>query len=85
MVELRAWREGARLTLQVQDRGPGVPDWAASKIWERFWSTPRPDGGTKSSGLGLPFVREVARLHGGTADGRPRSGGGQDMRISLPA
>jgi two-component system sensor histidine kinase CreC len=85
VVELRAWRDGAMLTLQVQDRGPGVPDWAASKIWERFWSTPRPDGGTKSSGLGLPFVREVARLHGGTADGRPRSGGGQDMRISLPA
>jgi two-component system, OmpR family, sensor histidine kinase CreC len=84
-VELRAWRDGAMLTLQVQDRGPGVPDWAASKIWERFWSTPRPDGGTKSSGLGLPFVREVARLHGGTAEGRPRSGGGQDMRISLPA
>ncbi|MBX7208359.1 MAG: two-component system sensor histidine kinase CreC [Verrucomicrobiaceae bacterium] len=49
----------------VEDEGPGVPDFAKQRVFERFYSLPRPDTGHKSSGLGLCFVREVALLHGG--------------------
>ena len=51
--------------LVVDDTGPGVPAYALERVFERFYSLPRPDSGRKSSGLGLSIVREIARLHGG--------------------
>ncbi|MDG2525602.1 two-component system sensor histidine kinase CreC [Stenotrophomonas sp. HITSZ_GD] len=76
-------REG-RLHVQVDDAGPGVPDYARERVFERFYSLPRPDA-PRSSGLGLPFVAEVARLHGGQAwlDNRPE--GGARAELVLPA
>ncbi|MDI1269158.1 MAG: two-component system sensor histidine kinase CreC [Polaromonas sp.] len=49
----------------VQDRGPGVADYALPRLGERFFSTVRPDGQTKGSGLGLAIVRQIMLLHGG--------------------
>ena len=50
----------------VRDQGPGVPDYAINRIFERFYSLPRGEHADKSSGLGLCLVREVAELHSGT-------------------
>ena len=50
----------------MRDEGPGVPDYAADRIIERFYSLPRADTQEKSSGLGLCLVKEVSELHGGT-------------------
>jgi len=73
------------LLLEVSDQGPGIPAWALDKIWDRFFSTPRPEHGRKSTGLGLPFVREVARLHGGTASLENHPRGGALARLELPS
>lgn len=56
--------EQEHVTLNVQDTGSGIPDYALSRIFERFYSLPRANG-QKSSGLGLAFVSEVARLLNG--------------------
>ncbi|QCO68015.1 two-component system sensor histidine kinase CreC [Luteimonas yindakuii] len=77
--------EAGNVRLRVLDRGPGVPDYAQERVFERFYSLPRPDGGSRSSGLGLPFVREVARLHGGAVRLYNRDGGGAIATLSLPA
>jgi two-component system sensor histidine kinase CreC len=53
-------------------------------VFERFYSLPRGDG-RRSSGLGLPYVREVARLHGGEAVLQPRDVGGTVATLRLPA
>ena len=37
----------------------------AERVFERFFSLPRPDTGQKSTGLGLNFAQEVAKLHDG--------------------
>ncbi len=50
----------------VRDEGPGVPDYATDKIFDRFYSLPRVDTQERSSGLGLCLVKEVSELHGGT-------------------
>lgn len=50
----------------VQDEGPGVPDYATDRIFDRFYSLPRADTREKSSGLGLCLVKEVSDLHGGS-------------------
>lgn len=77
-------REVADAIVSVEDTGPGVPDYALPKIFDRFYSLPRPDTGRKSSGLGLSIVREVARLHGGTAALENRAGGGARAELRLP-
>lgn len=75
-------RDGG-LLLHVEDGGPGVPDYALERVFERFYSLARPDA-PRSSGLGLPFVREVARLHGGQARLRNRAAGGARAELWLP-
>ncbi|UII65435.1 ATP-binding protein [Xanthomonas translucens] len=71
----------ARIALLVEDAGPGVPAYALQRVFERFYSLPRPATGQRSSGLGLSFVREVARLHGGEASLRNRACGGALARL----
>lgn len=83
-IELRADAVDGGLAVRVLDRGSGVPDYAERRIFERFYSLPRPDGRSRSSGLGLCFVAEVADLHGGTASLRNRDDGGVEARIDLP-
>ena len=83
-VEARALREGGSLRFEIADRGPGVPDYALPHVFERFYSLPRPDGGSRSSGLGLPFVAQVAALHRGQATLREREGGGTVATFELP-
>jgi two-component system sensor histidine kinase CreC len=58
--------ESSGVTLTISDQGPGIPEFARERIFERFYSLPRPHSGRKSTGLGLNFVREVAQLHGGS-------------------
>jgi two-component system sensor histidine kinase CreC len=68
----------------VEDEGPGIPVYAMEKVFDRFYSLPRPDSGRKSSGLGLSIVREIARLHGGDAKLVNRDGGGARASLTLP-
>ncbi|MEA9911466.1 two-component system sensor histidine kinase CreC [Xanthomonas campestris pv. raphani] len=83
-VQLRTQLEDGQVQLLVEDRGSGVPDYAIERVFERFYSLARPQTGQRSSGLGLPFVREVARLHGGDVRLRNRDGGGAIATLRLP-
>jgi two-component system sensor histidine kinase CreC len=76
-------RDG-RAIVTVTDTGPGVPAYALEKVFERFYSLPRPDTGRKSSGLGLSIVREIARLHGGEATLENRPEGGARAVLAVP-
>ena len=50
----------------VRDQGPGVPDYAINRVFDRFYSLPRGEHQDRSSGLGLCLVKEVVELHGGS-------------------
>jgi two-component system, OmpR family, sensor histidine kinase CreC len=83
-IRLGLSREGTNWRLRIGDEGPGIPDFAQGRIFERFYSLPRPDG-ARSSGIGLNFVREVMALHGGVAsvgNGKPV---GAEAILLLPA
>lgn len=85
-VEVQIAREDSRVVARVRDSGPGIPDYAADKVFDRFYSLPRPATGRKSSGLGLCFVREAAVLHGGGATLANRADApGAEAALSLPA
>ncbi len=71
-------------TLIIRNPGPEIPEYALPRIFERFYSLARPESQLKSTGLGLPFVREVAILHGGEAKLGNHPDGGVEARLILP-
>lgn len=53
------------VVVEVADEGAGIPEYALDRIFDRFYSLPRPGTERKSSGLGLCFAREAVELHRG--------------------
>lgn len=84
-IELALTAGEGNQVVEVRDRGTGIPEYAVGRVFERFYSLPRPGNGSRSSGLGLCFVAEVAALHGGQAALSNRDGGGAVARLTLPA
>ncbi len=70
-------------TLSVRDCGPGAPAFAVAHIFERFYSLARPLTGKKGTGLGLAFVREVAKIHGGTVTFNNVASGGALVQMTV--
>jgi len=83
-IELRIEHRDDRLRIDVADQGPGVPEYALPRVFERFYSLSRPEGGSRSSGLGLCFVAEVAALHGGSIGLRNRDAAGAMATLEIP-
>jgi two-component system sensor histidine kinase CreC len=83
-IEISLEQQRNRWALSVRDHGPGLPDYAVGRVFDRFYSLPRPDTGRKSTGLGLAFVKEVAALHGGSVSLGSHAGGGAIARLTLP-
>jgi two-component system sensor histidine kinase CreC len=85
-VRIASDADGETASITVEDEGPGIPDYALPRLFERFYSLQRPGNGRKSSGLGLCFVHEAVALHGGTihVENRPEGRGARaSLRIPL--
>jgi two-component system sensor histidine kinase CreC len=82
VVRLHGTARTARI--EVRDQGPGVPEYAQEKVFEKFYSLARPHSRKKSTGLGLSFVREIASLHAGRIELENAEGGGAVARLSVP-
>ncbi|MDR0273943.1 MAG: two-component system sensor histidine kinase CreC [Burkholderiaceae bacterium] len=65
-IELSLHRAARIAVVRVRDHGAGLPPYARGKAFERFFSLARPGTQKKSTGLGLAFVREIAKLHQGS-------------------
>ena len=70
--------------VRIIDQGPGIPAYAQTRIFEKFFSLARPHSNKKGSGLGLAFVHEVASLHRGRVSVDNAEGGGAIATLSLP-
>lgn len=85
LVSVTVAAERDRVAISVTDEGPGIPEYALDRIFDRFYSLGRPDTGKKSTGLGLNLVAEVAKSHGGTIRVTNRPEGGALAELSLPS
>ena len=83
-IELAGQMEAGRFRFSVRDYGPGIPEYAKPRVFERFFSLQRPNTGEKSTGLGLNFVREVAALHQGEVNLDNCPEGGVRATLTLP-
>jgi len=71
--------------ISVQDTGPGIPEDAQDRLFDRFVqaddSASRQHGGT---GIGLSLVKEITELHGGIVEGANRPEGGALFSFTIP-
>lgn len=70
---------GARLVIEVADKGPGVPAEDRERIFEPFFTKK-----TRGTGLGLAIARRIVEQHGGTISVRDGTSGGAVFRIEIP-
>jgi signal transduction histidine kinase len=75
-------REGDAV-IEVRDRGPGLPDGQAARIFERFerCASMRHYAGL---GLGLYVVRQITEAHGGRVTAENSASGGACFTVRLP-
>ena len=70
--------------LAVEDTGPGIPEEALPRIFERFFQAdPSRSRGIGTSGLGLSIVRALAEAHGARVGAENRVEGGARLWIEL--
>jgi two-component system phosphate regulon sensor histidine kinase PhoR len=84
-VDVRVRRLEAGIQVEVEDRGPGIPQELRDRVFERFY---RIDPGRSAeeggSGLGLAIVKHTVLLHGGEVGVEGGPEGGAVFRFSLP-
>jgi signal transduction histidine kinase/Fe-S-cluster-containing hydrogenase component 2 len=61
-LQIRTWSDAEWLTLEVRDTGTGIPPEHLHKVFEPFFTTKQMGKGT---GLGLPVVYGIVKLHRG--------------------
>jgi signal transduction histidine kinase len=71
-------------TLEVCDRGPGVPEGLQERIFEPFYRLPGASEREGGVGLGLALVKSITLRHGGSVQCRNRSDGGACFEVRLP-
>jgi two-component system sensor histidine kinase KdpD len=73
----------ATITVDVTDRGPGLPVSEQARVFERFWRSPSVKKRVPGTGLGLSIAHSIARAHHGdlTVTSRP---GETTFRLTLP-
>lgn len=82
-VEVRLGRDG---TVQVDDRGPGIPEAHLDRIFDRFFRyRPREASRNGHTGLGLAIVKAIVDGYGGSITARNRPEGGARFEVRLPA
>jgi two-component system, OmpR family, sensor histidine kinase KdpD len=84
-IDLRARRQRDRLTIDVMDRGPSIPDGERDRIFEPFYRPPGVPPDIRGHGLGLSIARGLAEAQGGSVRFAPRSGGGSIFTLELAA
>jgi two-component system sensor histidine kinase KdpD len=82
-IEIGANVASGWLSLEVSDRGPGVPEQDLKRIFDKFYRIPVPEG-AGGTGLGLSICKGIVEAHGGRISAENRTGGGLRVVIRLP-
>jgi len=81
-LELSATETFYTVTVELADRGPGIPPGEEEHIFDKFVRGRSTGGGV---GLGLAICRTIINAHGGKIWAENREGGGAMFRFTLPA
>ncbi|MEW6325287.1 MAG: ATP-binding protein, partial [Nitrospirota bacterium] len=84
-----SWPDSARVVIDVEDQGPGIPEGERAKIFDFLYEAGEPRHGSdrhecSSIGVGLYFCRMAVEAHGGRIDVENRPEGGARFTAILP-
>ena len=77
-VQIRTSADARRCRIEVLDNGCGIPLDVIAHMFEAFYTTKK-----AGTGLGLPIVKRLMELQGGTVRLTPREGGGTVAEVTL--
>ena len=83
-IELTVRRVGEVVSIQVADRGPGIPAADLDRVFQRFYRAGT-SSAVEGTGLGLAICKGIVELHGGRSGAARRPEGGTIIHIELPA
>jgi two-component system sensor histidine kinase KdpD len=81
-LEIIATATDQAVTVEVADRGPGIPPGEEEKIFEKFYRGRADD--SRGAGLGLAICQGVVRAHGGRIWAQNLPGGGVAFLFTIP-
>lgn len=85
-ITLSAHRSGRMVAVEIADDGPGVPDEAKEKLFDRFYTAGNERGdGRRGLGLGLSLCKSIVIAHGGTIEVLDNHPQGSVFRFTLRA
>jgi PAS domain S-box-containing protein len=74
--------DGVRVA--IRDNGRGIPPDSVERIFDRYTRLERESGTVTGTGLGLPIVRQIVRMHGGRVWAENAEAGGAVFTVELP-
>ncbi len=80
-LEVRTWRDGGVVKVDVADSGHGIAPEHLRRIYDPFFTT---KGAQKGTGLGLSVTYGIIQEHGGSIEVTNRPDGGARFRLELP-
>jgi K+-sensing histidine kinase KdpD len=83
-LEIEATCDAEQVIVEVRDRGPGIREEEAERLFERFYRGQPQSSRDGGVGLGLTICRAIVRAHGGTIALMNRDKGGAIARLTLP-
>jgi two-component system OmpR family sensor kinase len=83
-VDVSVEAEQGRLSVTVEDSGPGIPAEERERVFDRFYRVPGSEAA--GSGLGLAIIKAIAERHGATLTlGESQRLGGLAATVRFPA
>ncbi|HEX7667989.1 MAG TPA: ATP-binding protein, partial [Polyangiaceae bacterium] len=84
-IAIRLHEHDGRVELVVSDTGTGIPEHEHARIFERFHRVEGARGRSfEGTGIGLAFVHELVKLHGGSVRLDSVVGRGSTFTVSIP-
>jgi len=86
VVTLRVRAVPQAVLVRIEDTGPGIPEHALPRLFERFYQVDASRAGRKErgTGLGLAIAFEIVQAHGGSLSAANRPEGGAVFEVRLP-
>jgi two-component system sensor histidine kinase KdpD len=83
VIDIAVRREGKGASVVISDRGIGIDDEQAERLFEAFYRSKQARSLASGVGIGLAVCKRVIEVQDGRIWGRPREGGGSEFGFLL--